>query len=85
LHPIVLKIIKKNGGGLPKPIDVTHYNSFIKNIARAAGINNTINIRKRSGYQSYETITEKWETMSSHIGRRSFASNFYGKIPPPLY
>ncbi|CAI8879380.1 phage integrase SAM-like domain-containing protein [Chryseobacterium sp. IT-36CA2] len=84
LHPIVLKIIKKNGGVFPKPIDVTHYNSFIKNIARAAGINNTINIRKRSGYRSYETITEKWETMSSHIGRRSFASNFYGKIPTPL-
>ena len=27
---------------------------------------------------------EKWATLSSHIGRRSFATNFYGKIPTPL-
>nr|WP_305050430.1 hypothetical protein [Elizabethkingia bruuniana] len=27
---------------------------------------------------------EKWETITSHIGRRSFATNFYGKIPTPL-
>ena len=24
---------------------------------------------------------EKWELVSSHIGRRSFATNYYGKIP----
>jgi integrase len=27
---------------------------------------------------------EKWEVLSSHVGRRSFATIFYGKIPTPL-
>jgi len=26
-------------------------------------------------------IFEKWELVTSHIGRRSFATNFYGEIP----
>ena len=36
------------------------------------------------GYRSLETKIEKWKVLSSHIGRRSFASNFYGKIPTSL-
>lgn len=34
--------------------------------------------RKQSG------VYEKWELVASHIGRRSFATNFYGKIPTSL-
>ena len=26
----------------------------------------------------------KWELVSSHIGRRSFATNHFGKIPTPI-
>ena len=38
----------------------------------------------RIGYRTKDVDAEKWEILSSHIGRRSFASNFYGKIPIPL-
>lgn len=31
-----------------------------------------------------EKLVHKWEAITSHICRRSFASNFYGKIPTPL-
>jgi len=34
----------------------------------------------RKEYGTYE----KWELVSSHIGRRSFASNNFGKIPTRL-
>jgi hypothetical protein len=34
--------------------------------------------RKKSG------TFEKWELVSSHIGRRSFSTNNYGKIPTSL-
>ena len=37
--------------------------------------------RKRLGFRTKEVEVEKWEILSSHIGRRSFATNFYGKIP----
>jgi len=26
-------------------------------------------------------IYEKWKLVTSHIGRRSFATNFYGNLP----
>ncbi|MNN74712.1 hypothetical protein D3C81_1909410 [compost metagenome] len=29
-------------------------------------------------------VLQKWQAITSHIGRRSFASNFYGKIPTLL-
>lgn len=40
--------------------------------------------RKRFGFRSKFVQAEKWEFLTSHIGRRSFATNFYGKIPTPL-
>lgn len=68
----------------PDPIDHDIYNRRIRKIARLAGINEQINARKRTGHRSEDTFVKKWEVISSHIGRRSFASNFYGKIPTPL-
>jgi len=29
-------------------------------------------------------VFAKWKLVSSHIGRRSFATNHFGKIPTPI-
>lgn len=84
LHPVVLNILKKNDYCFPDPIDHNVYNRRIRKIAKLAGINEKINARKRTGHRSEDALVKKWEVISSHIGRRSFASNFYGKIPTPL-
>ncbi|GEN76357.1 site-specific integrase [Chryseobacterium hagamense] len=84
LHPIVLKIMGRYGNGFPKPLDPGSYNEQIKEVAAIARIDTPVKIRKRIGFRSRELDTEKWQNISSHIGRRSFASNFYGKIPTPL-
>ncbi|MDR6515881.1 tyrosine-type recombinase/integrase [Chryseobacterium camelliae] len=84
LHPEVLKIMKKYGGTFPQAIEKAVYNVQIKEVALLAGINEPVKMRKRKGFRGKETCAEKWENISSHIGRRSFASNFYGKIPTPL-
>ena len=60
------------------------YNEQIKEIAKISKIDQLIYARKRTGFRSLETKIEKWKAISSHIGRRSFATNFYGKIPTPL-
>jgi hypothetical protein len=49
-----------------------------------AKLNQEVKAKKRIGYRTKYTQSKKWETLSSHIGRRSFASNFYGKIPTSL-
>ncbi|RNA62863.1 integrase [Chryseobacterium nematophagum] len=84
LHPMVLKIIKNNGNDFPQPMNKSLYNVHIKKIAELSGIKESIKARKRAGFRTKDVQIEKWQNISSHIGRRSFASNFYGKIPTPL-
>ena len=84
LHPDVLNTVERNGNGFPKLLDIQHYNTYIKEIARLADLNVLVKARKRFGFRSKLVEAEKWEFLSSHIGRRSFATNFYGKIPTPI-
>lgn len=86
LHPEVIEILKNNNGNFPYSISDQRYNEYIKEVCRISGINtkiqggknNPITNRKEHG------IYPKWELVSSHIGRRSYATNFYSKIPTSL-
>jgi integrase len=86
LHPKVVSVLNKNKGNFPYKISDQRYNEYIKEVCRIAGIDtptkggilNPSTIRKENG------IFPKWKLVSSHIGRRSFATNFYGKIPTSL-
>ncbi len=84
LHPVVIKIMKENNCDFPPSVSIMQYNRQIKNIAKLAGINDFIDARKRTGFRTKNQKLEKWEVLSSHVGRRSFATNFYGKIPTSL-
>lgn len=88
LHGKVLEILKKGNGKFPDTISDHHYNYHIKEVCKIAGLTNIvkgskkIEIRPESGiYRKVTGNFEKWELVTSHIGRRSFATNFYGKIP----
>jgi len=81
-HFHVAQIIDRNGG-FPRAISHQRYNDYIKELCRLVGITEMIEgtkmnpetRRKESGkYPKYELVT-------SHIGRRSFATNHYGKLP----
>ncbi|KFF11277.1 site-specific integrase [Chryseobacterium soli] len=84
LHPTVLNVIRRNEGNFPKPLYYQKYNEQIKQVAMLAGLAQFIKARKRSGHRVKDVVIEKWQVLTSHIGRRSFATNFYGKIPTPL-
>lgn len=83
LHPIVRSLISKNNG-FPLKLSLDTYNKQIKEIVRLAGIKTQVYIRKRFGFRSKLVTIDKCNAITSHIGRRSFASNFYGKIPTAL-
>lgn len=88
LHKKVLEILNKRNGEFPYSISDQKYNDYIKEVCKIAGL--TENVR---GSKSIETeigskiyrkqagIFQKWELVTSHIGRRSFVSNYYGEIP----
>ena len=79
-----IAILKEN----PRKISDQKYNDYIKIVCEEVGItqevhgSKKIEIEKGSGiYRKKEGMYQKWELVSSHIGRRSFATNNYGKIP----
>jgi len=85
LHNKVLQILEKRNGNFPRSISDQRYNDYIKEVCQLAEI--TV---KAQGAKAMETDNgirkvsgkyPKWELVTSHIGRRSFATNFYGKIP----
>jgi len=84
----VIKILNKRDGEFPNVISDQKYNDYAKKVCKKAKINDKVEGSKKvevipdSGKYRKETdIYEKWELVSSHIGRRSFATNNYGKIP----
>ena len=80
LSKVVFDILKIRGG-FPQKISAQKYNKYIKEVCKIVGLTklmkggvyNSEMKRKVIGtYQKYELIT-------SHVGRRSFATNNYGK------
>jgi len=88
LHSKVLEILKKRNGKFPYKISDQKYNDFIKTVCELAELNQPTKGSKMketdegSGiYRKQSGTYKKHELVTSHIGRRSFATNFYGKIP----
>jgi hypothetical protein len=89
----VEEILNKRKGEFPRPISDQKYNDYIKEVCKQCGINEVMNGKKRISiapegvkpkkhhYRDVITTAPKHEFISSHIGRRSFATNHYGKVP----
>ena len=83
LLPEALEIIEN---GLPYKISLPRYNEYIKDVCEIAEINEPITHRKKVTSRDATTIETlpKFKFITSHIARRSFATNFYGRIPTPV-
>ena len=88
LHPKVLEILNKRKGMFPYAISDQKYNDYIKLVCQTAKLNEIVKGGKleetatESGiFRKKTAMHQKWELVTSHIGRRSFATNFYGTIP----
>lgn len=86
MPPQVKEILDKRNGNFPRPISDVKFNKHIKDVANEAGITKIIN----GGWNDKETKRKvqgaypKWMLLSSHVCRRSFATNFYGDIPTSI-
>ena len=88
LHHKVWDILEARGGQFPKAISDQKYNEYIKKVCEISKINKVVLGSKKSEtqvdsgiYRKKTDSFKKWELVTSHIGRRSFASNFYGNVP----
>ncbi len=84
LHPTVEEIINKYDGVLPAIISNQKFNEFLKEIAEAAKINDKIKKTTTKGNFTTTKTHEKWELVTTHTARRSFATNLYLAGVPSL-
>lgn len=82
----VIKILKTRKGNFPRQISDQRYNEYIKEVCKIAELTKKIKGSKQDKEtQRKETgLFPKHELVTSHIGRRSFATNNYGRIPTSL-
>jgi integrase len=77
LHPIVLAIWKKYGEQLPQVISNQKFNEYIKEVCKLAGIDTPEQKSITKGGMRMKRTYKKYELVSSHTARRSFATNLY--------
>ena len=88
IHHKILEILKKRNGKFPYRISDQKYNELIKEVCKLAKIIELVKGSKMletkidsKTFRKQEGLYKKYELVTSHIGRRSFATNFYGKMP----
>lgn len=92
VNPEIENILAKRIGNFPPLFsdrldsNETIYNKLIKEVCRKSKIDEVvIGTRKNPKTNRNETKEfKKYELVTSHIGRRSFATNYYGKINTAL-
>lgn len=80
LLPILDSVLKKYGYTSPK-ISNQKMNGHLKEIGQMAGLTGEIIINENVGGISREKKVPKWEMLTTHVARRSFATNFYQAYP----
>jgi len=83
IDPTVLEFLRRY---FPQKTNASVFNKKIKELCRLAGINQVIkgnkmsSVTKRVEFGMYP----KYELITSHTMRRSFATNYFGKIETPI-
>lgn len=93
IHDKIKPILEKRNWSFPEALSAVNFNLHIKDICKLAGIKEPIEGSKMvcideeaepKVYRKIQGVYPKWELVSSHICRRSFATNFYADTPTAL-
>jgi len=77
IHPITKQIFEKYNYQLPREISNQKFNEYLKDVAKIAGINEPITAESTKGGFKVSETTEKYNLVTSHTARRSFATNAF--------
>lgn len=77
VHPIVKSILEKYGNKLPRVISNQKFNEALKEIGKMAEINSIVHKGITRAGTKVSLKYKKWELLSTHTARRSFATNLY--------
>ncbi|MBL4652593.1 MAG: phage integrase SAM-like domain-containing protein [Flavobacteriales bacterium] len=84
--PLYSKALEITERGFPYSIPLQKFNNHIKELCKIAGIDTPTKgkIMDAKTNRKKPGVYPKHQLVSSHICRRSFATNFYGQIPTPI-
>lgn len=77
VNQILREILNKYNGIPPKGLSNQKMNEYLKELGELAGLNQSVVISTRKGGNRQEEAFQKYELITSHTARRSFASNAY--------
>lgn len=92
LHEQVKKILEKRNGEFPRQISDQKFNKYIKIVAEKSGLTQKVNgarmdeieisenNKKKTIHRKVHKKYPKFELVTSHTCRRTFATNLYGKL-----
>ncbi|MEZ4936516.1 MAG: tyrosine-type recombinase/integrase [Crocinitomicaceae bacterium] len=83
LHPEAKRILEKYNGK-PRMISNQKFNDYIKIVCKYAGINDMISVTRTYGGKKKSVVAPKYDLVTSHCARRSFATNAYLAGVPTL-
>ena len=84
MHKLIKALYEKYDGKFPKMCDKSHYNQHLEELGRFAGIDDVVMISENKGGVVKTTKYKKYQQISSHTARRSFATNLYLKGAPTI-
>lgn len=83
VHPFVKDIFMKYSNSLPKSISNQKMNDYLKEIGKKSGLEENIIIGSIQGGRKVNESFLKYQLITTHTARRSFATNAYlANIPP---
>ena len=77
IHPEFRRIWEKYGGQLPNVSGIRRFNVKIKQVCRECGLTESVLYSITKGGHRQTESCQKWEMVSSHTARRTFATNLY--------
>ena len=69
---------------MPEPISDQRFNDYIKEAAKLSGLTKKEGVTRTEGGVTRTEYKEQWELITSHTGRRSFATNAYKRGIPTI-
>ncbi|MFW5804829.1 MAG: tyrosine-type recombinase/integrase [bacterium] len=84
LHWTVKFMLDKYNGELPEPLSNQKFNDYLKELCQIVGINEPVHKGITKGGQKITKKYKKYELVTAHTGRRSFATNLYKQGFPAL-
>lgn len=76
-HEVVIIMLNKYSGALPRGISNQKMNDYLKEVCQLADLTSLESKSQTKGGKRITKTYQKWELVSTHTARRSFATNMY--------